>query len=166
MRPYGSPEQLEFRRKRAVALLEQGYQPVEIARRLGVDRRSVRRWKASYLREGLKGIEARRAAGRPPRLSLREKRQLERALLRGAVAAGFPSDLWTCPRVAVLIEVRFGVCYHVDHIGRLLHSLGWSPQKPTRRAVERDETGIQRWLKQQWPGIKKSAPTESPPGFS
>jgi transposase len=155
MRPYGSPEQLEFRRKRAVALLEQGYQPVEIARRLGVDRRSVRRWKASYLHEGLKGIQARPAAGRPPRLSLREKSQLERVLLRGAVAAGFPSDLWTCPRVAVLIESRFGVCYHVDHIGRLLHSLGWSPQKPTRRAVERDEAGIQRWLKQQWPGIKK-----------
>ena len=76
MRPYGSPEQLEFRRKRAVALLEQGYQPVEIARRLGVDRRSIRRWKASYLQEGMKGIQALPAAGRPPRLSLREKHQL------------------------------------------------------------------------------------------
>lgn len=155
MRPYGSPEQLEHRRKRGVALLEQGYQPVDVARQLGVDRRSIRRWKASYLQEGMKGIQARPAAGRPPRLSLREKRQLERALLRGAVAAGFPSDLWTCPRVAVLIEARFGVCYHVDHIGRLLHSLGWSPQKPTRRAVERDEARIQRWLKHEWPGIKK-----------
>jgi transposase len=80
---------------------------------------------------------------------------LEKALLKGARAAGYATDLWTCPRVAELIARRFGVRYHVDHIGRLLHSLGWSPQKPTRRAIERDEAGIQRWIKEEWPRIKK-----------
>jgi transposase len=82
-------------------------------------------------------------------------RRLERELLHGAQAAGFATDLWTCPRVARLIEQRFRVHYHVDHVGRLLHALGWSPQKPTRRAIERDEEGIRRWIKQTWPALKK-----------
>lgn len=155
MRPHGSPEQLENRRKRAMVLLEQGYQPVDVARKLGVDRRSVRRWKAAYLWNGVEGIRARPAPGRPAKLNSKARARLEKALLKGAGAAGFPTDLWTCPRVAELIEARFGVRYHVDHIGRLLHSLGWSPQKPARRAIERDEAGIQQWVKQQWPRIKK-----------
>ncbi len=76
-------------------------------------------------------------------------------LLRGAKAAGFPTDLWTCPRIAKVIEERFGVHYHVDHIGRMLHALGWSPQKPQRRALERDEEAIGRWTKEDWPRIKR-----------
>lgn len=155
MRPRGSPEQLEYSRKQAIALLEQGYRPVDVAQMLGVDRRSVRRWKAAYRRDGIEGIEAQPAPGRPPKLDEKAKAQLEKALLNGARAAGFPTDLWTCPRVADLIDSRFGVRYHVDHIGRLLRSLGWSPQKPTRRAIERDEVCIQRWMKQEWPRIKK-----------
>jgi putative transposase len=54
-----------------------------------------------------------------------------------------------------LIFSLFGIRYHVDHIGRLLHSLGWSPQRPQRRAVERNEREIQRWVKEEWPRIKK-----------
>ena len=81
--------------------------------------------------------------------------RLERALVRGAQVAGFPTDLWTCPRVAQLIAQRFRIRYHVDHIGRLLHALGWSPQKPARRAVERDEEAIRGWVKQTWPTLKK-----------
>lgn len=81
---------------------------------------------------------------------------MERVLLKGAAAAGFPTDLWTCPRVAQVIQKRFGVGYHVDHIGRLLHGLGWSPQKPERRAVERNEAEIRRWAKEDWPRVKKT----------
>lgn len=158
MRPQGSPKQLENRRRRGVALLEQGYRPVDVARMLGVDRRSVRRWKAAYQRNGMEGIRTRPAPGRPPKLNRKAKTQLEKALLKGASAAGFPTDLWTCPRVAELIDARFGVRYHVDHIGRLLHSLGWSPQKPARRAIERNEVEIQQWIKRQWPRIKKKPP--------
>jgi transposase len=80
---------------------------------------------------------------------------LEQALLAGAQAAGFDNDLWTCPRVAQLIRQRFDIGYHVDHLGRLLRSLGWSPQRPERRARERDEVQIGRWIKEQWPRIKK-----------
>ncbi len=61
-----------------------------------------------------------------------------------------------CPRVAELVQRRFGVDYHVDHVGRLLHELGWSPQLPTRHAVERDEAAIRRWAHETWPRVKKT----------
>jgi transposase len=159
MRPIGSGKQLERRRQRAIALLKQGHAPVEVARLLGVDRRSVRRWNAAFRRQGATGLAARAAPGRPSKLSTRQRAQLEDVLLRGAAASGFESDLWTCPRVAQVIRRRFGISYHVDHIGRLLRSLGWTPQRPTRRALERDEQRIQRWIKQEWPGIKKKPGT-------
>jgi transposase len=127
--------------------------PVEVARHVGVDRRSVRRWRASHDRAGPIGVGAKPAPGRPPKLDARRRTRLERVLLRGAEAAGFPTPLWTCPRVADLI--RLGVRYHVDHIGRVLRTLGWSPQKPERRARERDEAAIQRWVKVNWPRLKK-----------
>ncbi len=158
MRPTGSPEELERRRLRALALLKEGLLPVEVARRVGVDRRSVRRWKAAARRRGKAGVRARAAPGRPPKLIPEHKRRLEALLLEGAQAAGFHTDLWTCPRVAELIERRFGVRYHVDHIGRLLHDLDWTPQKPTRRALERDERAIRRWVKEVWPRVKKTPP--------
>jgi len=155
MRPHGSPEQLERRRHQAVALLQQGLPPVEVARRVGVDRRSVRRWKAAHRQQGRRGLQAKPATGRPPRLKPPHKRRLESHLLKGAKAAGFATDLWTCPRIAQLIQAKFGTRYHVDHIGRLLRSMGWSPQRPARRARERDEPLIQYWVKVDWPRIKK-----------
>jgi transposase len=155
MRPPGSAQELERRRRRAIELLQQGEPPAEVAQIVGCDRRSVRRWSAAFRKRGAPGLKARAAPGRPPRLDARARKSLERALLRGAVAAGFPTDLWTCPRVAQVIERRFAITYHVDHVCRLLHGLGWSPQKPQRRAVERDEEEIQRWVKQEWPRIKR-----------
>ena len=158
MRPTGSPEELERRRLRALVLLKEGLLPVEVARRVGVDRRSVRRWKRAARRRGEAGIRAKPASGRPPKLGVEHKRRLEALLLDGAQAAGFHTDLWTCPRVAELIERRFGVHYHVDHIGRLLHDLDWSPQKPERRALERDKRAIRGWVRERWPRVKKTPP--------
>lgn len=155
MRPSGSPEELERRRRRAIALLQRGMAPVEVARHVGVDRRSVRRWRADHERAGPAGVGAKPVPGRPPKLDLKRRAQLERLLLRGAEAAGYATPLWTCPRVADLVRREFGVRYHVDHVGRVLRALGWSPQKPERRARERDEAAIQRWVKVEWPRIKK-----------
>ena len=155
MRPSGSPQELEQRRLRALALLDEGLLPAEVARRVGVDRRSVRRWKAAARRRGEAGVRAKPAPGRPSKLTARHKRSLQTLLLKGAQAAGFDTDLWTCPRVAEVIARRLSVHYHVDHVGRLLHELGWTPQKPTRRAVERDEEAIPRWVHKAWPRVKK-----------
>ena len=115
----------------------------------------MRRWRASHDHAGPTGVGAKPAPGRPPKLDARRRARLERVLLRGAEAAGFNTPLWTCPRVADMIRREFGVRYHVDHIGRVLRTLGWSPQKPERRARERDEAAIQRWVKVDWPRIKK-----------
>ena len=155
MRPPGSPEELQRRRERAVSLLRQGYPPVEVARRVGVDRRSVRRWKAAVRDRGRKALRAKPVPGRPRKLDALTVKGLERDLLEGAPAAGVPTDLWTGPRVVELIQARFGIHYEVSGVWRLLRSLGWTPQKPVRRAVERQEREIRRWIKKQWPRIKK-----------
>lgn len=158
MRPHGSPEQLEQRRLKAISLFKKDrLGPGDIARRVGADRRSVHRWLLAYRRGGTQGLAPRPAPGRPPRLTAVDRKRLQRILLRGATAFGYDNDLWTCPRVAELIHKTFRVRYHVDHIGRLLRSLGFSPQRPERRARERDEEGIRGWVKTQWPRVKKTA---------
>jgi transposase len=156
MRPSGTPQELEQRRLRAVRLLNEGFSPVEVARQIGVDRRSVRRWKAATREGGAKAVAAKAASGRPRRLSKRDLTRLRRMLMKGAQAAGLPTDLWTCPRVAWLIQREFDIQYHPAHVSRVLHGLGFSPQKPTRRAVERDEERIQAWIEQDWPRVKKT----------
>ena len=135
LRPYGSPEKLERRRLRAMMLLKQGLTPVEVARRLDVDRRSVRRWRASYERSGATALAARRGSRGPRKLDPRQQLFLEAVLRQGARLRGYPTDLWTCFRVRKLISKLMGVRYHVDHIGRLLRSMGWRYQKPERNKV-------------------------------
>jgi transposase len=156
MRPLGSPAQLEARRLKAWKLLKEGVAPVDVARRLGIDRRSVRRWRAEGERRGRDGLASRPAPGRPSRLTERCREQVVNWLLAGARACGFPTDLWTCPRVAQVIRRRCKVHYHVDHVGRLLRALGFSPQKPERRARERDEDAIRGWVRNEWPRVKKT----------
>ena len=155
MRPSGSPDELEHRRERAMALLAHRHPPVDVARMLGVDRRSVRRWKATYRVGGGAAIKAKPASGRPMKLGRRLLGWLADTLLKGAMAAGFPNDLWTCPRVARVIEAQCGVRYDPSGVWRLLRGMGWSPQKPERRALECNNRLIRRWLKHEWPRIKK-----------
>lgn len=157
MRPTGSPKELEHRRFRAMTLLQDGYPPVEVARMIGVDRRSVRRWSATKTMRGIAALKAKPASGRPARLAASQKQALRKMLLQGASKHGFPTELWTCPRIAQVIRQRFHVRYHVDHLSRLLHVLGFSPQKPERRAIERNATAIRRWVKTEWPTIKKKS---------
>lgn len=158
MRPNGTPEELEQRRFQALTWLRQGKTPVEVARQLGVNRRSVRRWKATANRRGEQALTAHPASGRPPRLRPGQKGVLRRVLVRGAQAAGFENDLWTCRRVAQWIQQRFGIRYERTHVCRLLHGLGFTPQKPQRRAVERDEAAIRQWVQEVWPALKKKRP--------
>jgi len=156
MRPRGTPKELEARRRRAAELLGSGMRPAEVAEHVGVDRVSVYRWQAAQKKHGLRGLRSKPAPGRPPKLSEEQRKDLESILLEGAMAAGFDTDLWTCPRVTEVIRERFSIDYHADHIGRLLHRMGWSPQKPVRRAMERDEAAIRTWIKREWPRVKKT----------
>jgi len=155
MRPLGSPMQLEKRRFVALSLLKKGLLPGEISKKIGVDRRSVRRWKASYRKKGKSALKAIPSFGRPSKLSENKKQKLEKILLTGAKQYGYPTNLWTCPRIARVISKILHVDYHPAHLGRLLHAMGWSPQKPERRAKERNERAITQWIKTDWEYIKK-----------
>jgi transposase len=135
MRPYGSPAELEERRLKAVALHEEGLGPTEIARQLNTTPQSVCRWLARYRHGGAAALAAIPPPGRPSKLSARQRRALTKCLLKGATGFGFPTDLWTCRRVAQLIEKRYDVHYHIDALPRVLASLGFSP--PEARATSR-----------------------------
>jgi len=156
MRTKGSPAELEARRLRAAVLLNQGKGTNEVARLLGVAPSSVSRWKKALRRRGSDGLKAKPHPGPAPRLGKIQKRRLVALLKKGAVAAGHDSDLWTCRRVADLIGKRLGVWYDPDHVGRILHSLGFSVQKPEARARERNEKSIEQWRSREWPRVKKT----------
>ena len=162
MRPPGTPKQLEKRRRRAVQLLESGQTLSTVARQVGAAVSSVFRWWQVYRRKGTRGLDPRPTPGRPPRLSTAEKRRLVKLLGQGALRVGYRTDLWTLPRVAELIHQEFGVRYHPAHVWKVLTALGWSCQKPERRAVERDEAAIARWKREDWPRIKKRRSTWRP----
>jgi len=164
MRPHGSPEQLEKRRRRAVELLNKGMSLSAIASRIGCSPSSVFLWRESYRRRGAPGLMAKPAPGRPPKLDASKKRVLARLLLKGALSCGYSTDLWTTRRVAKAIRERFGVEYHPNHLWRLLRGLGWSCQRPETRARERDEEAIEHWKRYKWPHIKKGRKTWGPSG--
>lgn len=165
MRPKGSAAVLEDRRRRALKLLDAGYNLREVAARIGCAASSVLRWRDARARGGRAALRVKRSPGRPPKLTPRQQQQLLRQLLRGPQVHGYRSDLWTTARIAAVIGRRFAVSYHRDHVGRLMRALGWSCQVPQRRARERDEERIQRWRVEDWPRVKKTlrgwAPTSS-----
>jgi transposase len=156
--PAGVPrdfDALEKRRFQAIQLWERGQNQSEIARQLRVVRQTVARWVGQYRAEGSSALRQAGRAGRKPRLSAKQRGQLEKLLLRGPEQLGYETPLWTCPRVAHLIEQEFQVSYHEGHVWKILDSLGWSPQRPEGRARERNEEQVQQWKKKQWPALKK-----------
>jgi len=157
MRPHGSAEELERRRRRGVALLQKGHGVREVARMVGVTPGAVVEWRDRYKKKGDQGLAAKPHPGRKAKLSDAQRKKLIGLLKKGPLAHGYKTDLWTLPRVAELIDKRFGVRYDPSHVWRILNAMGWSAQKPERRARERDEQAIARWRKKDWPRIKKNA---------
>jgi len=147
---------LEQRRLKAARLFEEGRTQAEVARRLQVSSMTVSRWWRAWEAEGQRGLRAAGRAGRKPRLSAAQQIQIEKALVQGPSAHGFATDLWTLPRIRDVIERLTGVRYHEGHVWRVMRKLGWSLQKPTTRARERDEEAIGRWVRERWPEVKKT----------
>ena len=156
MRPIGTAEELERRRLRGVDFLREDFSLSEIARRIGCHPSSVMRWRDALQHGGRKALRPKPIPGRPSRLSRRQKKRLIHHLLQGSLAHGYRTDLWTTLRIAELIRRKFGVRYHRDHVGRLLHALGWTCRKPERRAIQRDDAAIEEWKRTEWPRIKKT----------
>jgi transposase len=165
MRPFGSPKTLERRRRRAVALLQQGLSLREVARRVQASVSSVSQWRAAWQQGGEAALAPKPGPGAPRKLTDQPCQQLVPPLLQGARAHGFPNELWTLKRIAAVIQVHFGVRYHPAHVWKILRRLGWSCQVPERRPIPRDEQAITHWKRYKWPAIKKSPAPGAPPGL-
>jgi transposase len=146
---------LQRRRLKAATLFDNGLAPAEVARRLGVSCQSASRWRKAWEKGGKSALKQTSKAGRPPRLKPQDLPVLKHALKAGPGEHGFPTELWTTQRVSRVIKTLFGIEYHPDHVGRLLGQIGWSCQRPTTRAIQRDEPAIRRWKEQTWPRLKK-----------
>jgi transposase len=146
---------LEKRRMQAAKLLKKGIHEAEVARRVGAHRQSVNRWARQLSESGMSGLKKAGRVGRKPRLTEADLDNIRKALKRGPEALGYETGLWTAWRVADLIERECGVKYHSGHVWKVLKLLGWSCQRPTTRALERDENAIRRWKQKRWPELKK-----------
>jgi len=151
-----SRETCEYRRIQGLKLLEQGWSQRKVANALGVTQGAVSQWLARYKAGGDEGLRLRKAKGREPRLTPEQQHILLKLLSLGAETFSFEGDVWTCPRVVGVIKVVFGVDYHPSHVSKLLRKLGWSLQKPSRVASQRDEEAIRKWLDEDWPTLKKT----------
>lgn len=145
----------EIRRWRALDLKQCGWKQKDIAEALGVTPGAVSQWMTAVQRQGEEGLCARPHPGATPRLTEAQKHLIPDFLSHGAEAYGFRGAVWTCARVAKVIEYEFGVLYHKAHVSRLLKELDWTPQKPIRRAAQRDEPEIALWRTEVWPELKK-----------
>jgi putative transposase len=148
--------QRERRRRQAARLLKQGLSEAEVARRVGVHRQSVNRWARQVAAGGLAALKRAPRTGGPPRLAAADVRRIEAGLKRGPEALGYRTSLWSAWRVADLIERTCGVRYSTVHAWRILRQLGWTPQRPVGRALERNEVAIARWKRERWPVVKKT----------
>jgi len=156
VRPRRDFAAMEERRMQAADLFEEGVTPAEIARRLGVWHQIVSDWRNVWRRSGRDGLRAAGRAGRLPKVTREQLGQVEAELAKGAEANGYPNDVWTLQRVTEVIERTTGVHYHPARVWYLLrHELGWSWQRPARRAIERNDEAIHQWLNKRWPQLKK-----------
>lgn len=157
---------LERRRMKAAKLLDQGLSEAEVARRVGVHRQSVNRWAKQKQDGGTPALKKAGRAGRKPRLNDSDRKRIVAGLQRGPEALGYETGLWTSQRVADLIEQECGVRYNAAHVWRILRNLGWSCQRPTGKALERDEKAIRQWKRVRWPELKKTPKSRGGPSSS
>jgi transposase len=147
---------MERRRKRAARMFARGKSQADVARELEVTRQSVSRWHAEWEAGGTAALDGAGRAGRPPQLDQADLARIERQLTKGPLANGYASDMWTIARVTEVIESETGVAFHPGHVWRLLGQMGWSRQRPARKALERDDEAIANWVKNDWPRVKKT----------
>jgi transposase len=144
----------EGRRLRGYELAEAGWQQKEIAEAFGVSEGAVSQWMKRAREGGVASLKRRLAPGAESKLSAEQLARLPAVLSQGAEAYGFRGSVWTYERIRAVIEREFGIHYHVDHMNFILKKIGWSRQKPRKRAAQRDEKAIVQW-QDDWPTIEK-----------
>jgi transposase len=146
-------KELEQRRRKGMRMLKRGLPQAQVAAACGVSRQTASSW-AKMLEEDPQAWR-RKPLGRPAALGEPEKKRLSKMLMDGALASGFVTELWTLARVAKLIEREFAVRFSLAQVWNLLRALGFSSQRPTGRAIQRDEAAILEWKAKRWPALKK-----------
>jgi len=161
--PKRTPQQWREVKEQACSRFANGEPLDDIASILHVSYEAVRVWRHKWEQGGVEAACAQAPLGAKPRLSPQQLVALGDALLLGPAPWGYQTELWTLERIAALIRQLFGVSYHPSHVFRVLRAMGWSCQKPTRQAKERNEAAIHKWLHEDWPRIKKGLkPTARP----
>jgi transposase len=153
----------ELRRKQALQLIRRNWKQTKVAEALGVTPGAVSQWARSYHLHGWRGLLACNRSGAPRKLDQDQLNKIPELLWHGAEAYGFHGDLWTCRRIASVIELEFRVRYHPHHVARLMQELKWTPHLPVPRATQRNEAEIKHWKLKTWPELKKSQKREKKP---
>jgi transposase len=144
-------------------LKQEGWPQKNIATALGVSQGAVSQWLKRAREHGeVEGLKRRAPPGMTPRLSAEQRTRLPLLLAKGAESYGYRGDVWTARRVAQLIADTFGVRYHRDHVSRLLRQLGWSRQRPVKRATQRDAEAIAHWREERWPALRTKPSRKGP----
>jgi transposase len=145
-------------------MLARGVAQAEVARACGVSRQTTSSW-ARMLSEDSQAWRSKRL-GRPGAMEAAQRKRLSKLLVAGAMANGFPTELWTLARIGKLIEREFGHSFSTAHVWRVVRELGFSSQRPTGRAAQRDEEAILAWKTKRWPALKKSPAERKEPSSS
>ena len=145
----------EARRLQAWRLKQRGWSQRQIAEALGVSEGAVSQWMKRAREGGADALRHRPPPGAPARLTRAQLARLPGLLQQSPEVYGFRGELWTRGRIAAVIRTEFGVSYHPAHVSRVCRAIRWSPQKPARRARQRDEAAIAHWRDETWPAIKK-----------
>jgi transposase len=155
MRTHGTASELERRRLLAVDRVRSDYTHQEVADFFGVCRQTVTKWMKAYREKGRKGLKAKPHPGRVPKLTAKQEREVISWFARSPTEFGYATELWSGPRVANLIRRKFRVKFHPRYVNQWLAQRRITSQKPERRARERDDREVRRWLREEWPRIKK-----------
>lgn len=144
-------------RKMCMRMLEKGMRQEEIADIVGFSQGTISLWRKAYLTGGSDAIQTRKIPGRPRKLSDRDLRKLMFLLAKGPEAFGYSNNLWTLKRIARVIKEEYNVSYHPGHVWKLLRRIGFTHQRPEKRARERDEKKVTQWIEEEWPKLRKKA---------
>lgn len=140
---------------RAAEMFDRGARQVDVALALRVSQQTASKWHRAWSAGGGDALAGTGRAGRTPRISDEQLSEIETELLEGPRANGFATDMWTLARVAEVIERLTGVRYSLTQTWTILRErLGWSRQRPARKALERNDEMIEEWMKIEWPRIK------------